>query len=340
MPKLTFSNDNVKKSGTDFPRVKLDQGATWRIVIIESEPTYAWTHRMVKPKFSPVSGRMMMKKITRRSGEEIEVADLDFVGSPVCHGSVDILNDKGVDPDHCPICREYQSNPEQFSAPERRFAVHVLKYATKPGGAQLAPGPFNVETRVWVMSENRFAKVTGIISEWGGDPRGVDLVLGPCSNAGFQNYEIAAAQKCEWTADDERKARAIETFKGNNAGDLEPYCGRVTELRWINNDIDDIKAAWRRALGGASGGDTSPPPVDVSGTLDTSLLDSVGSKKATEPPTADLSQLDDTVGGVSDTGEGLDIFAPDPPKEEVKAPAARTAAPAGELDFDSLLDNI
>lgn len=332
MPKIAFSQDNVKRSGTDFPRVKLDQGATWRIVVIEKEPTYAWTHRMVKPKFSPVTGRMQMKTIERRNGEKLDVPDLDFVGSPVCHGNIDILNDKGVDPDHCPICREYQNNPEQFSAPERRFAVHVLKYATKPGGSALT-SPFSVETRVWVMSENRFAKVTSVISEWGGDPTAVDLVLGPCNNAGFQNYEIAAGQRCEMRADESRLQRAAETFKENNAGDLEPYCGRVTELRWINNDIDEIKAAWRKAAGGGS----APATVDVSDTLDTSLLDSVGGGSkapAKDAPVADLSQLDDTVGGADEVAA---------PVEREPQPAAAKAAPASngtDLDFDSLLDNI
>lgn len=334
MPKLTFSSDNVKKSGTDFPRVKLEQGATWRIVVIEKEPTYAWTHRMVKPKFSPVTGRMQMKEITRRSGEKVEVPDLDFVGSPICHGNIDVLDDKGVDPDHCPICREYTKNPEQFSAPERRFAVHVLKYATKAGGAQLA-SPFSVESRVWVMSENRFAKVTQVITEWGGDPTQVDLVLGPCNNAGFQNYEIAAGQRCEMRSGpdaDDRLRRAVETFRENHVEDLEPYCGRQTELRWINSDIDDIKAAWRKAAGGG----TEPAAVDVSNTLDTSLLDSVGTKSAKEAPTADLSQLDDTVGG---SGGGLDEFASAPAQKEPE----KVSAPAGggsDLNFDDLLDNI
>lgn len=328
MPKLAFSQDNVKRSGTDFPRLRLDQGATERIVIIESEPTYAWTHRMVKPKFSPVTGRMQMKKVTRRSGEEIEVPDLDFVGSPICHGSIDVLNDKGVDPDHCPICREYQKNSEQFSAPERRFAVHVLKYATKPGGAQLSL-PFSLETRIWVMSENRFAKVTGVIGEWGGDPKAVDLVLGPCINAGFQNYEIAAGQRCEMRVDEERMKRAAETFRENHVEDLEPYCGRVTELRWINNDIDEIKAAWRKAAGGGS----EVPAADVTDTLDASLLDSVGTSKAPakEAPTADLSQLDETVGG------GSSEAAVQTERETVPAKASGGGP---DLDFDDLLNNI
>jgi hypothetical protein len=329
MPKATFTTDHVKRSATDFPRVKLGQNETWRLVVIEKEPTFAWTHRLQKPKFSPVSGAMLMKTIKRRSGEEISVPDLEWVGSPACFGNLDALAEKGIDVDHCPMCKQAHENPEQFSAPERRFAVHVLKYATRQGTSQLT-SPFSVETRVWIMSENRFAQVVAKITEFGGDPTRVDLILGPCINASFQNYEIGVGQNCEMRADADRMKRAADTFKENNAGDLEPYCGIVKERRWVESDIEDVITAWRKAsLGGSA-----PAPVDVSGTLDSTLLDSVSSPKS--PPAADLSQLDDTVG--SKGGSGLDEFAPVEPIQQKKP---KSDAPASaDIDFDALLDGI
>lgn len=327
MPRGSFTMDQVKRSGTDFPRLKLGQGEYARIVVIEKEPTYAWTHRLVKPKFSPVTGQMLFRTAERRSGEKVEVPDLDFVGNPVCFGDLQVLDEKGVDPDHCPVCKLAIDAPEQFTAPERRFAVHVLKYATKPGGSAIS-SPFSVQTLVWVMSENRFSQVTTKISEWGGDPTKVDLVLGPCINAGFQNYEIGVGQSCEMRSDAERLKRAAETFQENNAGDLEPYCGRVKEMKWVRQDIDDVKAAWAKAAHGGS----APAPVDTSGTLDSSLLDNIGGPAV---PSADLSSLDDTVGG-------SETVAPAPTSQPASAPVAAAASPTvsepGEdLDFADIL---
>lgn len=329
MPKATFTLDSVKKSGTDFARVKLGQNEIWRVVVIEKEPTYAWTHRLQKPRFSPVTGEMLMKTVERRNGEKISLPDLDFVGAPTCLGTLEVLDDKGVDPAHCPACAAALKTPEQFTQPERRFAVHVLKYATKPGTSQVAL-PFSVETRVWVMSENRFAKVTQVITEWGGDPTAVDLVLGPCNNAGFQNYEIAAGNVCEMRADKDRMQRAVETFRENNAGDLEPYCGRVTDRRFIEQDVDDVRAAWRKASGGAA-----PTPVDTSGTLDSSMLDTIAAPAAqpAAPVAEPLSALDDTV--------GASIPAEVPAAAPVAVSAAAPAASAGEdMSFDDLLNGL
>lgn len=332
MPKATFTLDSVKKSGTDFARVKLGQNEIWRVVVIEKEPTYAWTHRLQKPRFSPVTGEMLMKTVERRNGEKISLPDLDFVGAPTCLGTLEVLDDKGVDPAHCPACDAALKSPEQFTQPERRFAVHVLKYATKSGSPQISQ-PFSVETRVWVMSENRFAKVTQVITEWGGDPTSVDLVLGPCNNAGFQNYEVAAGAVCEMRADSERLKRAAETFRENNAGDLEPYCGRVTDRRFIEQDIDDVRAAWKKAQGGAA-----PAPVDTSGTLDSSMLDTLAAPAAqpAAPAGEPLSALDDIVGGTSEPAA-----APAEVAAAVPSSPAAPAAPKGEdMSFEDLLNGL
>lgn len=334
MPKASFTLDQVKKSGTDFPKIKLAQNEIMRIVVIEDAPTYAWTHRLQKPKFSPVTGQMMMKTIERRNGEKISVPDLDFVGAPVCFGNLDVLDEKGIDKDHCPICAKVMDYPEHFSAPERRFAVHVLKYATKPGTSQVS-SPFSVETRVWVMSENRFSQVTQKIAEWGGNPTNVDLILGPCINAGFQNYEIGVGQSCEMRGSEERMTRAAETFKENNAGDLEPYCGRVKEMKWVQQDIDDVMSAWEKAAGGAS----RPAEVDTSGTLDSSLLDSIGTP-AKAAPVADLSSLDDTVGAPAVAEAPVAEVALAPASVPAAAPAEAPAAKEDITSFDDILNGL
>jgi hypothetical protein len=342
MPKIGFASSNVRSSDTKFPAVKLTSGEYWRVVIAEPEPTFEWVHQLRKPKLSPVTGKLQERKITTRDGEERMVPDMEFVGSPICLGNLDALEDRGVDPDHCPVCKAALDYPDFFSGPERRFAVHVLKYGTKPGTPQVSPGPLNLETRVWRMSEARYAKVVSVIEEFAqdGDPRSVDIVLGPCTNQTYQNYEIAGSPNCVIRQSEENLRRAVETFQGNNAGDLSSYCGRKAERRYVESDIAEIVSRWRKAQGGGE----APAAPDFSGTLAASgagLLEGSGvaaPAAAAAPPAVDLSALDDTVGQAAPAEE-----SPAPAQES--APAQQESpAPAeskgSEVGFGDLLASL
>lgn len=339
MPKLSFSTDNVRGGDTKFPTVKLGSNEYWRVVIAEAEPTYEWVHTLRKPKLSPVTGRLQMKEITLKDGDKKQIPDMEFVGTPICLGSFDILEDRGVDADHCPVCKAAMDYPDYFSAPERRFAVHVLKYGTQPGGSKVLT-PLNMETKVWRMSENRYAKIVQVIEEFGGDAQKVDLVLGPCTNATYQNYEIAGSPNCAIMQSEENLKRAIETFQGSNAGDLSAYCGRKAERRFMEQDISEIVGRWQKAQGGGE----APAAPDFSGTLADSGSALLGGSTAVTPPpaapTVDLSALDDTVGTPA---------ASETPAQEPAAPAASTEAPATEeapadkgpsFSFDSLISQL
>lgn len=338
MPKIGFASSNVRSSDTKFPTVKLASGEYWRIVIAEPEPTFEWVHQLRKPKLSPVTGKLQERKITTRDGEERMVPDMEFVGSPICLGNLDALEDRGVDPDHCPVCKAALDYPDFFSGPERRFAVHVLKYGTKPGTPQVSPGPLNLETRVWRMSEARYAKVVQVIEEFAqdGDPRSVDIVLGPCTNQTYQNYEIAGSPNCVIRQSEENLRRAVETFQGNNAGDLSAYCGRKAERRFVESDIAEIVSRWKKAQGGGE----APAAPDFSGTLAASgagLLEGSGAAAPAAAPAApqslDLSALDDTV-GTAQTEES-------PAQESTPAPAQESTAPKGPVqDFGDLLSSL
>jgi hypothetical protein len=336
---MTFSTDNVRQSDTKFPAVKLAQNEYWRVVIAEPQPTYEWVHTLRKPKLSPIDGKLQVREVTNKDGSKREVTDMDFVGSPRCLGSIDILEDRGIDNDHCPACQAALDYPDFFTRPERRFAVHVLKYSTKSGTSQVAPGPLNLETKVWRMSEARYAKVAQVIEEFGGenpDPTKIDLVLGPCTNAMYQNYEIAGSPQCYVARDEASWARAVETFEGNNAGDLTPYCGRKSDAGQINADIKEIVGRWKSAQAG--GAPVEQP--DFSNTLAQSgagLLEGATAKRSEpEPaPTVDLaSGLDDTVGGAAND---------DPPfeeKAEAPAPSAGSSSGKTAVSFADLMGSL
>lgn len=336
MPKSTFSTKNVRNSGTQFPQLKLEQqGGYARIKLAEAEPTFEWVHRLQRPKLSPVDGRVLYKTIEVGKGENKEtkeVPDLDFVGTPICLGNDDILEDRGVDPDHCPICKAAMDHPDMFDKPERKWAVHVFRYATKGNGTQPVE-PIQFEVKVWRLSDNRYARVVSVLEEFAaqvdGDPLRVDLTLGPCNNVKFQNYEVQGSPVCALDKNPAKWAEAEETFRSNNAGDLSPYCGRKADPKYIRADIDEIKSKWMAAN---SGGAKVEEP-DLSGTMSSSLLDTTPAvaapAAAPAAPSVSLDQLDSTIGGSAET------------ETEEEAPAAAPEAPAKQTaSFSSLMDEI
>lgn len=339
MPKSTFAATNVRTSGTSFPQLKLEaQGDHARLKLAEADPTYEWVHTLRKMKLSPVTGAPIMT--TRKFGkgddaEEREVYDLDFVGTPICFGNDDVLTDRGIDPDHCPICKATQDYPDLYdciSKPERKWAVHVFRYATKGKSTQPIE-PLSVEVRVWRMSDNRYARVVSVLEEFApnvdGDPMRVDITLGPCNNVKFQNYEVQGSPRCALASSQADWDRAEQIFAANHVEDLSPYCGRKADVKYVKNDLDEIIGKWRAAQGG--GVQVQEP--DFAGTLSNSLLDSAPTaaapvqQAAPAAPVAPLSSLDDTIGS--------------PSQEDETPAAAAPAAPQGAVtSFASLMDQI
>lgn len=344
MPRTTFSTDNVRQSATNFAKLKLEHNEIARIVCIEPGPVFEWVHSINKPKISPVSGKVVMETKKRKNGDEYQDYAMEFLGTPICLGDPDVLEEKGVDALHCPICA-LSLKDEAFRGPQRRFAIHVLKYKTKQGKSEIAE-PFSVETLVWVMSDNRFSELAQIFSEWAPegqepDPRKIDLILGPCNNAGFQNYKINPGQRCEMLQSKERLDRALLTYKENHAPDLSAFCGRVTERRWIDQMIEEVQERYEEIRGGSV---QQPLPADVSATLDSSLLDTeVATKPAAESATEFRTPKADAPAGEGDPlnefkvgGSAQDLQPETPAAVVVEDPAA--AAPQGEdVDFDKLM---
>jgi hypothetical protein len=328
MPQTTFHTDNVRSSATGFPKLKLDHGQIVRLVCIEQGPTFEWVHQLQKPRKSPVTNKAVMVTRKRKNGEEYQDYDQEFVGAPICLGDPDVLADKGADPAKCPLCKA-SIEDEAFRGPQRRFAIHVLKYSTKTGSGTITE-PFSVETLVWVLSDNRFTALASIFTEHAPDgeqpdPRKVDLVLGPCTNASFQNYEIKAGAKCEMLQSQERLQRAMTTYQENHAPDLTPYCGRVTERRWIEQMIEEIQERYAEIR---SGGAPVAIP-DVSETLDSSLLDSTPTvastpKEASPAVTPDLAAAVESV-----------VTA-----DATPAPAEEKAPKGEETSFEDLLASL
>jgi hypothetical protein len=352
MPLTTFSSANVRASDTSFPKLKLARGEKSRIVCIEPQPVYEWVHKLAKPVVSSVVGKPVMEKRERGDGSTYEVYKLDFIRNSVCIGDPDILEDRGIDPDHCPACK-LAKNSDMLSSPVRRYAIHVLQYATLTGSSQIAE-PFSVATRVWTLTEKRFAEVVELLNEAGvDDPRKMDILLEMEGPEQMQGYKMKLGSKCEMLASKETLTRAQATFAGSHAPDLGPFCGKKTEQRYLTTDCEEIVAAWTRVRQAEQGELPSPTTPDEGGSVDASLLDTVGSGLTSAPAAGGL-----TAQPATPAPSGLDEFAPatssNPEPQAADAapassvqpdaqptPAAQPPLAAGEtIDFDQLFESL
>jgi hypothetical protein len=285
MGRITFSTENKKATTNyDYPKLKLKSGESARILLLETAPVVEYVHTLNKPVI--VNGLPVVIQAERKDGTKYDDFKMDFISRPICLGDESILDEKGSDPKNCPICQLAKDNPDAAKAPQRRFAMHVIRYKTKPGGATLVT-PYSVETLVWAFTERMFGKIADFKEEWG-DLRKHDLILGPCTNEMFQQFDISVGAKAAWMEDKERQQLTARTFKENQIEDLSIACGTRKEKKWIDEDIKSIKEAWQQANG-------APAPesgtVTVGGDLDAGLDDLLGGGDKTEKAEGDVDSL-------------------------------------------------
>lgn len=248
MPQIDWTPEFKRTANVEFDRLKLKVGERARIVCLE-KPTFTWVHTLRAPKIINGEAHKVVKK--RKDGTEFADWDMDFIGRPQCLGDHGIIADEGLDAKNCPICARAKES-EEAGAPERRFAMNVIKYNTRADGNPVSP--FGCASLVWTFTEGIFNKLYDIAQEYGGLV-GRDLVLGPCQPPeAFQKFDISAGAKNLWQSDDTIQQVVTDTHKNNRIEDLEAACGRRTEVRWLKEDISKIAERWKIAHGETSGG--------------------------------------------------------------------------------------
>lgn len=247
MPQIDWTPEFKRQSTPEFDRLKLKVGERARIVCME-KPSFAWVHTMRAPKIVDGAANKVIKK--RKDGSEYADWDMDFISRPQCLGDYATIEVDGVDPVNCPVCARAKAS-EQCTPPERRFAMNIIRYNTKSDGSVVSP--FGCSSMVWSFTEGVFNKLLAIAQEYGGLV-GRDLILGPCQPPeNYQKFDIQAGAKNVWETDDKIKGIVSETHENNRIEDLESACGRKTEARWLNSDIDKIREKWDIAHGVKSG---------------------------------------------------------------------------------------
>lgn len=266
MGRIGFTEQNKAESNFEtFPKLKLDKGERARIVCLE-DPVVEYVHNLRAPKI--LNGRpVMIKQKKFNSDEFYETNDMDFIGNPLCLGDPGKLAEVGSDADNCPACAAARDS-DAIRAPQRRFAMHIVKYAVKQGSNDVQE-PYQCSTVVWAFTDMVFNQLVDIAKEFDGGLPKHDLLLGPCTDKNFQKFEILPSQKAEWLANDERKKLTAQIFKGNQTDKLETFCGTVKTKEWIEDALRKIQARWN-IINGAAPGLTAT--TDAASTMDASSL--------------------------------------------------------------------
>lgn len=357
MGRVEFTNEN-KKSTTnyDYPKLKLAQGEKARLVVGLEAPVMEYVHTLRKPTL--MNGVPQMETLKRKNGDEYQAHKKDFIGTPICLGDEAVLEEKASDPKNCPVCKLAAESSDYTDAPKRRYAMHVMRYRTKGNTADIQT-PFSVELLVWSFTQTVFNKLTDIRNDIdSGDLRKHDLILGPCTNVGFQQFDITPSlKKAEWMADKERGALFLETWRENQIPDLTIAIGNNKQKSWLDQDIETIRDAWKEVQAYEARGSAADLDTDLSTLLDKdepktdddgwALPETDDADEATGE-TEDDNDILSKLGSDQDAPASEDEAAEEPAEEPAdepapkKAPAKRAPAkkPAAETavnNFDDLL---
>lgn len=306
MPRTRFSSENRPADTTRFPRLKLEKDEKKRVVVIENEPFFEYTHRLEMPQIDE-RGQAVMTEKKRQDGSTYPVNAMDFVSSPLCLGKIEVLEEKGVDEDTCPACKVARQSNE-VKPPTPRYASHVLVYGTKPGSFEIVE-PFTVTCIVWLYSARRFNTLIDIREEHELEVLSSrDLLLGPCVNKEYQNFEIRVGGKAEWAGSKDRMAIAKQALESNRLSEeqITEMLGKKVELSWMLEDLKKIHLRWQRIDNGPSEAASETERGAESASLDQGLAGLLDESSSEETPSD--SDTDEKV-TVPEKGEELDFEA-------------------------------
>lgn len=286
--KMSFSTENLAPERENFPKLKLGAQESARIYAFEA-PVAAFVHNLRKPKI--VNGRVQTVKDQKGNiGWEY-----DFVSNPICLGDPDVIKQEGTDAKNCPACKAVKDHGwDMFKPPVRKFAMHVYQYTTNGNAA--APRTMNGDTKVWVFADKKFAELVAINDSFAslGGLAGVDLQLGPCVSAVFQQFNILPSPEVAWKKFANGEER-LEEAKLNQAKDLYFYIGRKMSKDAMEDKVSEIVTAHRQAngLSGESASDDLAGAENLDAGLASILDDAPAAKPVTSPATSSVEDEGD-----------------------------------------------
>lgn len=280
MPKMTLTTDNKVKASWDFPQLKLEKGERARLVALEEQPSWEYVHTLTAPQI--VNGAAVYDTQTNRQGEPTQVLRRDFIGRHICIGDYNVIAEKGIDAEGCPVCAASQTS-DMVRPPERRFAMHVIRYKTQPGSFT-PQEPFQVELVVWSFADKVLNQLIDFVEEWGSLQQH-DLLLGPCENKQYQKFDIKVAKDAAWLASDATKKLTVSIYKNNQLPDISIAIGRRISRDQVQQDLDKVLEKSAIAFGkGAPAVDLSEldKSVDADDILNFEVVENTGLNAPTE----------------------------------------------------------
>jgi hypothetical protein len=282
MARISFTADIKQHSnGPSFPKLKLDKDESARIVCLE-EPVREYVHTLEEPVI--VNGRGEKKTYDRKDGSTYEKWLTKYVKHFLCVGDEGALEESGVDVVNCPACKA-STQMDEIKPPKTRYAMNIIKYNVKPGTAEVT-NTFGVNVIAWVFGDQQFGMIRKLALE-GWKLQEHDLILGPCTDAGYQKFSITPSQNvAAWMASDANKKHTKEVFGDNKTDDLTNLIAPSLDISVIKSSLERVQRGWDIV-----NGRSAASPVD-------SILASVETKSLTDS----LSDLGDSVKIPADPG--------------------------------------
>lgn len=343
--RITFSEENkAKTTNYDFPKLKLEKDEVARVLLIEPEPAAEYVYTLRAPVLE--DGVPVYEERESRKGEKYTTLKMRFVSRPIALGDFNKLQDGDLDAKNDILGAYATKYPDRLQAPQRRFATNIIRYKTAKKGSNEIQRPFSVDLLVWSFTDKVFSKLVDFTREWGGEEQNLrnhDLILGPCTNPLYQQFDISVASKAAWREDPEYQKLVVETYKNNRIDDLSVACGQKKEERFIQMDLDEVTEAWEqvRAYENRQKGidvfDTKTEDTSLSEDLG-SLLDDSGHVDADKAfPKSEAPKSSSVASGNAD--DLLDGLLDSEPSEDEGTTESKKSADIVE-DFDSLLEGL
>jgi hypothetical protein len=106
-------------------------------------------------------------------------------------------------PDECIMCAMSVKAGERVGAPQRRFAIRVLRYKTDYDG-KLSPGGLKYWLEIWIIDNRKFRELRNILEEWGGKAKDKinqhDLGM-HCEDQKYQTMTVTVKKEAAWMQD-------------------------------------------------------------------------------------------------------------------------------------------
>lgn len=319
--KVSFDEENRREDPFKFPKLQLEHGESARILVAE-DPIVNFAHTINWPVIGP-DGKGVRETRKTRDNKDYETWADEWKGRYLCTGDETVLLEKGLDPDNCPACQAAKDH-SWMRVPERRFAMHVVRYELMPDGEPVEP--LSVRILGWGFTEGRFDTIVEFKKRWK-DLRAHDLTLGPCTNKGYQKFDMQVEPDAIWIRTPENTERVSKAFKSTRYENLPSLNGREVSAERLTEEVTIAGAKWRQVEGD---GTTAATPLEqgmVAAATGANFDDLLGGETVAAPEEApEVTPEPETAPAPTAETPGLE-----PPT----APAA--PAESGKVDFDALL---